>query len=696
MSSRSKKRHFIVALLLLTALMLAPQAAFAAKNTDGSPSAEAVQLEAPQPVGGSSLSEILIVKEDPKVENASDLPTFKRNIINADPDSAFTRGVSQVGYDSLATNEQKEYYRALNEEAIAFMNAKEDLTPTQMSTKSGTVDVYVIAQLDFEQYGITDFEEASRAYYAYGYDHPAYYWISSTVWSTSSSIYLSTDAEYASVEERARINSAIDSGVKDYVALAEHGANTLDKIAMIHDKILTDVDYAYQKDGQTAVKEKWAHSVHGLFDQKHRKVVCEGYANTFSLIMNYMGIPNYYIIGMAGSGGAGGGGMHAWNAVSANDGKTYLNMDLTWDDLAEEGYFHKYFGMPSSDFEKSHFKYGPENTRNKWLYPITGDFNDEFAGTYYSQGDLYYDGKGKTADDIVAKGRTRAARVGTYASFMTSSTDLLSVMARSMGKTRYSYYTASYKGTDYYIIISPISDLWIDLSKAELALDQSCYRYTGDPIEPVPVVTCNGVVLIEDTNYTLSYGNNTEVSTKASVTATGKGNFTGSASKVFAIDTDEHKVQGHKMTEYPAVAPTYTEDGNSAYWYCEECKKYFADKDGYTEIEEGSWVIPKLKPDPIVPKGTTITKLIKGKKKMTVKWKKQPVQTAGYQIRYSLKKNFSSGVKTVTIKDTSTVTKVIKKLKSKKRYYVQIRTYAKSDDQYYYSAWSKTKSVKTK
>lgn len=40
----------------------------------------------------------------------------------------------------------------------------------------------------------------------------------------------------------------------------------------------------------------------------------------------------------------------------------------------------------------------------------------------------------------------------------------------------------------------------------------------------------------------------------------------------------------HTMTEIPAVDATCTEDGNSAYWYCSTCEKYFSDEDGRTEI----------------------------------------------------------------------------------------------------------------
>jgi hypothetical protein len=97
----------------------------------------------------------------------------------------------------------------------------------------------------------------------------------------------------------------------------------------------------------------------------------------------------------------------------------------------------------------------------------------------------------------------------------------------------------------------------------------------------------------------------------------------------------------------------------------------------------------------IVPKGTSLSKLTKASKAFTVKWKKQTTQTTGYQIRYSKKKDMSS-VKTVTISKNKTVSKKVTKLKKKTTYYVQVRTYKKVGSKNYYSAWSKTKSVKTK
>ena len=50
----------------------------------------------------------------------------------------------------------------------------------------------------------------------------------------------------------------------------------------------------------------------------------------------------------------------------------------------------------------------------------------------------------------------------------------------------------------------------------------------------------------------------------------------------------------HSMTPTPQVAATCLTDGNSAYWYCADCGKYFSDEEGNTEIAENSWVIAAL------------------------------------------------------------------------------------------------------
>ena len=94
-----------------------------------------------------------------------------------------------------------------------------------------------------------------------------------------------------------------------------------------------------------------------------------------------------------------------------------------------------------------------------------------------------------------------------------------------------------------------------------------------------------------------------------------------------------------------------------------------------------------------VPK-TLITKLTKGKKSFIVKWKKLSGVT-GYQVQYGLKKTFK-GAKTVTVYGYKTTSKKIKKLKSKKKYYVRVRAYKTVYGKTHYSPWSTVKSTKTK
>ena len=58
--------------------------------------------------------------------------------------------------------------------------------------------------------------------------------------------------------------------------------------------------------------------------------------------------------------------------------------------------------------------------------------------------------------------------------------------------------------------------------------------YTGNSISALPVITYNGATLTKDVDYTLSYSNNINAGT-ATITITGKGNFTGTTSKTFSI-----------------------------------------------------------------------------------------------------------------------------------------------------------------
>ena len=83
-----------------------------------------------------------------------------------------------------------------------------------------------------------------------------------------------------------------------------------------------------------------------------------------------------------------------------------------------------------------------------------------------------------------------------------------------------------------------------------------------------------------------------------------------------------------------------------------------------------------------------------GKKKIKVSWKKDK-KASGYEITYSTKKSFK-GKKTIVVKSNKTTSKVVKKLTSKKKYFVKVRSYKQVGKTKTYGAYSKVKTVKVK
>ena len=76
-----------------------------------------------------------------------------------------------------------------------------------------------------------------------------------------------------------------------------------------------------------------------------------------------------------------------------------------------------------------------------------------------------------------------------------------------------------------------------DIGKATIAEieDQTA---TGEAITPTPTVTLGGKTLVKDTDYTLSYADNTDVGT-ATITVTGIGDYFFSKAATFEIVEDE-------------------------------------------------------------------------------------------------------------------------------------------------------------
>lgn len=98
--------------------------------------------------------------------------------------------------------------------------------------------------------------------------------------------------------------------------------------------------------------------------------------------------------------------------------------------------------------------------------------------------------------------------------------------------------------------------------------DVGPFEYTGEQIKPEPAVSLNGKELVKDTDYTLSYDNNTNVTKEAKVIVTAAGTeYTGSAEKTFEIKKATGNLTLKVNNEENAVTITYGDsimftDGN--------------------------------------------------------------------------------------------------------------------------------------
>jgi len=83
------------------------------------------------------------------------------------------------------------------------------------------------------------------------------------------------------------------------------------------------------------------------------------------------------------------------------------------------------------------------------------------------------------------------------------------------------------------------------------------------------------------------------------------------------------------------------------------------------------------------------------KKQLTVSWKKDS-SVGGYQIVYATNSKFTKSKKTITVKSYSTYKQTIKKLSSKKIYYVKVRAFKKVGGNTLYGEFSKAAKLKIK
>ena len=243
----------------------------------------------------------------------------------------------------------------------------------------------------------------------------------------------------------------------------------------------------------------------------------------------------------------------------------------------------------------------------------------------------------------------------------------------------------------------------ISISKASVTLSTSTYAYDGKAKTPSVTVKVGGKTLKKDTDYTVSYSNNTKIGT-AKVTITGKGNYTGSISKTYSIKNNFKKATISGISNKSYTGKNITQSITVKYNgktlkngtdYTVSCSNNKSIGTATVKIAgKGSYTGTITKTFKINPAKQEIQKLTAKSKAFFVDWAQKGSAT-GYEIQYATNSKFTSAKK-VTIKNNKTDKTTVSKLSGKKKYYVRVRSYTTVKGTKYYGAWSASKSVTTK
>ena len=264
---------------------------------------------------------------------------------------------------------------------------------------------------------------------------------------------------------------------------------------------------------------------------------------------------------------------------------------------------------------------------------------------------------------------------------------------------------------------SPVSKIFgkqlKDIKNMTITLAKTKYVYDGTSKKPSVTVKDGTKLLRNGQDYTVTYSKNVDVGT-ATVTVTGKGDYTGTSAVKFVIVKANNTIKASNIIKDTSKKTQTVKIKASVKYkakltYSSNSKSVKVDSSGKVTIAKnftGKAVITITSAATskynkavvkitvtVRPSGTVLYKLTNNTKgRMKVTWKKNS-SVSGYRIQYSIDKNFKKGVGTVTIGKNKTTSGTLSKLKKGKTYYVRIATYKKAGDKIY-SSWSKVKKIK--
>lgn len=223
----------------------------------------------------------------------------------------------------------------------------------------------------------------------------------------------------------------------------------------------------------------------------------------------------------------------------------------------------------------------------------------------------------------------------------------------------------------------------LDISRYSASLSQCSYTSDGTEKCPDVTVTYGDKTLAAGTDFTVSYKDNVKEGT-AAVTITGSGNYTGIINTTFTITAAPGKDDSDAGKDNPGKDDSGKDDSGK-----DDSGKDDSGKDDSGKDDSGKDDSGKDDSGKDDSGKDNSGKDDSGKDNSGKDNSGKDDSDNGNQ-NSSMKK-----AKTLTVKGSATRA-TLKKLVSKKKYYVRIRTYKIVSGKKYYSKWSSKKSVKIK
>ena len=393
-------------------------------------------------------------------------------------------------YDSVLNEDEKSFYDKLYEVSMELLTDEsidlEGIYPTGVS------------------FGNLSPSEGARVMRIFRYENPQFYFYSTTyntsIKSKNGNIeYFGALGVYTAFldgDERAACTEKVKKNIDEiYKALPAECDTTLEKERFIHDKLAKLIVY------KKSTYDQSCYSVLGMIGESDIYTVCAGYAQSFELLMNGLGVPTVAISGGSHTDDNNEGidTAHEWNKIKISD--EWFIVDVTWDDTTSGKIKSTYFNR--SDEQTDYNDINDHKDNEKYSNAIqTFTVN----GVEYNESCFSHNEKCRTIKGRIYK---YDSSTGKYA--WSDDEPLFMWPEDTPAANLDSGGTYTKLGKD------PVS-----IADATVTFSQDSYEYTGDPVEPKVTVEKGDVTLKEYDDYILSYSNNVNIG-KATVSINGVG-----------------------------------------------------------------------------------------------------------------------------------------------------------------------------